>query len=364
MADKRVAVVVGDIGGTVELIPGVQELQRRGVSVQWIVDPGGKGFTKLDAENIPWIERDALLHIAEYDLILVGTSATAVKEQIEWTRAGRAIGWPVLWYEDLWGTGERPATRSVDPDVMLVVDEVAGRIARNVRPNVRIEVVGKPTFEYLHDMDQQKIAELRREYRQKMEVRSQEDGGVFDEFSLVYWGGGELDRVVSHMAELHDVAVGNGFLLAPRLHPKMPARAAMWRCLRCMFYELALFDAHGEAWTEPGLNCAADAVLGEFGSTQTYGAALVGTKPIIALWPDNKQKRLDCGFIDGDPPLIAEGIGVGVESKEDFASVIPDVIFVGDDERNKTFRRAREVFGQAIQPGAAGRIADAVMKYL
>ncbi|PIT98107.1 MAG: hypothetical protein COT71_02495 [Candidatus Andersenbacteria bacterium CG10_big_fil_rev_8_21_14_0_10_54_11] len=133
-------------------------------------------------------------------------------------------------------------------------------------------------------MDEQKISEYRREYRQRMGIDPEQK-------LLVYWSGGELDRVVSHLGELRGVISGR-ILFASRLHPKQPAREEMWRLLKAGFINEPdlLLNAHNGDLTEAGLRCAADAVIGEFGSTQTYAAALVGTRPIIAQWPDNKQK--------------------------------------------------------------------------
>src|SRR3989338_9024648 len=103
MATKKIAVVIGDIGATDELIPAAQDLQNRGFEVEWIADPEGQGYTRLDAAQIPWTKQAARQRVNHFDLILIGNSATAVRDQQQWTMAGQEAGKNVLWYEDLWG---------------------------------------------------------------------------------------------------------------------------------------------------------------------------------------------------------------------------------------------------------------------
>lgn len=358
MAGKRVAVVVGDIGGAVELVPAVKELHDRGIEVEWIVDPLGQGWVVLDREAIAYGVAGATGYevgqVFGYDLVLVGTSATAVQAQIEWTRRAQTGAIPVLWYEDLWGTGERPVVHGVTPDVMLVVDQVAGQIAQRARPALATVVVGKPTFEELSAFDEPRIFETRQRLRRQ--------AGVSDDvFLLVYWGAGDPARVTIHLSVLRELPrVGSRpVTLAPRLHPKMPGHREAWQ----LVFEGPAAMINLPAVPALELNCAADAVFGEFGGTQTYAAALVGTLPIIAMWPDNREKRLACGFPDGDPPLIDQAIGAGAESPRGLVAVL-EAVAAGDVCRSDIFRRGREIFCEAIRPGAAGRIAETVVRFL
>lgn len=342
--------IVGDIGATKDLIPAARELKKLSCKVTWSVDPAGKGHNLLSAENIPYGERDASLEAGNYDVIVIGTSATAVEEQIEWTKQGKKAGTPVIWYEDLWGTGQRPATRSVNPDVMLTVGKTASGIARHVRPNIQVQAVGKPSFEeitYYHS----RIDETRERIRGELGIKN-------DDIVVLYWGGGEQDRVKLHLEALMGIeeVYSRRVIHLPRLHPKMPGRDEAWSHLQTLSN---IIDAHDV--DEVSLNCAADVVMGEFGSTQTYVAAMLGTHPIIALWPDNLKKREACGFVKGVPPQIENRVAAGVRSREDIMNCL--FMWVTNANRQVLRHRALQIFGDAIQPGAAKRIAEAIVKY-
>jgi hypothetical protein len=153
---SEVFVVVGDIGSAKELLPAVRVLESRGVNVRWIADPSDKAKAPTDVLDKAGIvyERGIPSVFSFAKVILVGTSATAVSAQLLWTVYGIESNIPVLWYEDLWGTGSRPSTQLVSPNHMLVIDDAAAAIARTVRPSLDVTVVGKPTFGALPSQEQ------------------------------------------------------------------------------------------------------------------------------------------------------------------------------------------------------------------
>lgn len=349
-SDKKVSIVVGDIGSAKELIPAAKILTSRGVDVQWFVDPAGKGCKVLDSHQILYHTRTEAIGSNVGNLILIGTSATAVSEQIVWTIIGQDMSIPVIWYEDLWGTGELPVTRCVDPNVILCISQTAADIARRVRPHMNALVVGKPSFENIKHID---VAATRQLVRSRLKVHH-------DNFMVVYWGGGDTARVRHHIRAINTYAGLYGLAFVPRLHPKMPDLEEIVTMVNMSRFRVCWADQE----IPEELNCAADAVIGEWGSTQTYAAALVGTRPLLVMWPDDKLKRLDCGFDNGIPPLVSTLVGHELLSPSDLLSVLSFTAGRCDSTRQNIASAAHHWFGDACQPGAAERIADAVMSYL
>ncbi len=354
----KITVVVGDIGAAKELVPVVEVLRKKGHQVAWIVDRLEKARAILNDVCVP-VTDCVPEHADKFDIIAVGTSATAVQAQIEWTRAGHNKGVMVAWYEDLWGTGERSVTREVDPDCMLVINQAAAEIARQVRPGLDCRVVGKPTFKILTTYTIERVAEIRNHARSGLGMA---DNNVL----IVYWSGGDYERAKVHLdwfvKLLAGLKLSSGALkIALKIHPKMIRGDELGEEARELIPNLNLADnAHKVGPVE--LNCAADLVLSEFDNTQTYTAAAVGALPMIAMVPDNLEERRQCGFPKGTPPFIKHGLGIGVESSDEIAYHIRRVVAGLNIKRRA--QAAREFLGQAMGSGADERIAQAILELI
>lgn len=110
----KVFVVGGDIGGMKETHLGMQALAKRGVaSLSYFIDgaANAKAGTEYLAKQHPSVlyETRGPISMDAPDVVVVATSATASGAQIEWTRWAHDQKIPVVWIEDLWGTGEHPS---------------------------------------------------------------------------------------------------------------------------------------------------------------------------------------------------------------------------------------------------------------
>jgi len=353
----NIAVVVGDIGGANELMPVVDRLKGGNHLIAWFVDEKGKARSVLQQAAIPISSCDPGKDAGRFDVIVVGTSATAVDAQIEWTRAGLEKKVPVVWYEDLWGAAGK-VVKEVSPNHLLVVDGLAAEIARRVRPDLKCTDVGKPTFARLGEFTAERVAEVRHQLRSELRVPS-------GAFLLVYWSGGDETRVREHLEMLAAVKEEVGrttpemdFRCAPRLHPKLAGRDGFWGGAGTSLGR-SLIDARDN---DPlFLNAAADIVLGEFGGTQTYTAAAMGVLPLIALSPFNEDDRRQCGYLKGVPPLMSKDIAVGVHNAYDVSEQVRRVAAM--TTRNGFRRKATEMLSQAMKPGADERIAEAILGF-
>jgi len=100
-----------------------------------------------------------------------------------------------------------------------------------------------------------------------------------------------------------------------------------------------------------------------WGSTDQFTAALAGIPVILFLFPDDKQKRLATGYIDGVPPLIRAHAGWEAETSEQLAERVGKIIF--DPASAKKFvETGAAVFQPLIRSGAAERIAQVIVDKL
>lgn len=345
-----VYMVVGDLGSAKELLPVSVELAKRNVAVKWFADANGKAGSDILVKNkLPFEARSP--NGDTPNLILVGTSASANGLQVAWTRYGRERGIPVGWLEDLWGTGERLNSRSVDPDFMLVNDDVAAMIAKNVRPNLITIVVGKASFENLIPLIKRK-EEIRQLVRNKMKLYPMD-------YLVTYWSGGEQPhRVDIHLTALAHILNENLLYLAVRLHPKLPEQFKSEQMARLRATKIKLVDASDITPAE--LNIASNVVVADWSGTEGYASMLVGTPTVITMFPSDQDRLQNVGYIDELPPMLKAGSAFAAYS----ATNLQDSIFtiVGDEYgvRDK-FDKNREPFLPILNPGASGRVADAVM---
>jgi hypothetical protein len=348
---RRVAFVVGDIGSTKELVLASREILPEEMAVDWYVDQKGKAQGLLQDGGIEFetIAGGKRREWSQYGAVVVGTSATAYTAQKQVTQQAKEADVPVVWYEDLWGTGERPEVKDVSPDKMFVIDKEAVEIARSARPEIEVEVVGKPSFASLVHFTNVRVGEVRRTLRERLEIPQ-------DQMVVTVWTGGDRTRVVKQLQALfaiHEIMMD--IVVIYRLHPKLPGREGVQEFIGDR--RGALLNADGE---DPmALSCASDMVIGDWGNTPCYMAPLVGTPTFMMLWPDDEQRRIETGFVDGIPPLLRTKVGGALRSYEVTEAVLR-VIRGGVRLRQPTLDRARESFGDLVEPGAARRLADAI----
>lgn len=356
---KRIAVVVGDIGSALELVPAVAELERRGSTCKWFADPEGRaGMNVLEKKGIPYESRPPNGDDT-FSLVLVGASVTAYQYQIKWTHWGQNRGAGVMWYEDLHTTAARPAVLIVDPHVMLVIDEVAADITRRTRPrmDLAVRVVGKPTFDDLPAMTID-APMIRERVRSELKIGS-------EDFLVVYWSAGDApDQTREHLVALRQLVMINGrrIVLAPRIHPKLSAVASeLWDLATTSF--CFTVDARQIKPAEH-LSLAADLVVCAWSGTEGLRAALLGQIVVIPLFPNDTERRIAAGHSNGMTPLLRAGAALRIDDPVDLVECVASVITDGDEIGAELGANSQRSFAGLFQPGAAVRIADIVMAEL
>lgn len=329
----QLGIVVGDRGSAQELLASSAELSKR-FTLQWFADPNGIGKDLLRSAGISYEAR--LPSVADVMPLLIGVSATAVEWQIKWTKHGRKNGQPVIWLEDLWGTGSRSQTRCVDPTHMLVNDTTAGRLARSVRPGLPVFHVGKPTFE-------RDIALVAKHEAERTRLRRSIDAD--EQFIVSYWSGGNPDRVRIHVDALRAIS---GVRVLCLWHQKL---------------KYTVKDDNRERLTPPQLIALSDAIVAEWGGTQGYLGALCGRPTVVMMFPDDLRERVACGFTDGDTPLT-NSCGLAARDPEQLAESIAAIRDNYCKYVALTVSAVRQDFSSILRPGAASRIAEATSSIL
>lgn len=373
----KVYAVCGDIGGTKEVIPAAAELMARGVSVEWFIDPNGKGgpdvlakpevLTKLGvtAKAYPeWGRAGVAYETREPnendcpDLIMVGTSATAAYAQIKWTNFGKKHGIPVLWVEDLHGTGSRKALHDVWPDAMCVIDEAAQSIAQTVRRGLTTHVTGKPSFENLSDLISRK-AEICTKVREELKLAE-------TDFFVTWLFGGEpaarsntqLDYFEDSLSEHTYPGVFN-----LRFHPKHPdSKSGLQHARFEKMNEIKKVDGRPIKDVQEVV-LASDMLLADWGNTDALTALLGGVPVVTILFPEDTVRRVDAGYPEGVPPVLQMNPWWGVTSVGDMQDRIWRVYTDPKDYTAVTAHRAVP-FQKLLEKGAAARIADVAMEMM
>ena len=355
---NKIVAVFGDIGGCKETLPALQILRERGFTVGTVVSEGGKAVSVLTTSQAT---SDSFLSNGSIDGrildgIVVGTSATAGSAQIAWTDWGRSHAIPVIWVEDLYGTGERTAVRgSAGPDVLCVIDEMAADIARRGWPKAKVVVCGKPTFKRVGVLLAQQDT-IRAQVREKLNIDARER-------LLTWFSGGERpeEEIATLIEGIEPLQKYNGLRVAARVHPKMPepalgeirARIASWSS-RFRIDPIAVFAADANE-----LTLASDIVVGTWGSTQCY-VAVLARAACISTHFGSAEQRLAAGYADGLSPAVAAGAAMAVTIPAEIVSRVGDVLR-GRGEGAHIEAVRNMPFRPLIAPGAAERIADAIV---
>ncbi len=363
---KSVYAIYGDIGGAKEVLPAMQVLAERGTQVNHFVygDRARAGTDVLEAAGIPYETRTPVPSDRP-SVIVVGTSATAVEGQIAWTRFGEENNIPVIWVEDLWGTGESQKTRDVSPDIMCVVDDIAARIAKGVRSHIQTEVVGKPSFgalaNKLHDVEQIR-ATTRAQIAARLGIKD------FDGHIVTFGSGGEVPaRAFAHVEALCDhggldAVTNKEVIFVPRLHPKLPEKDK--RELRILAQAVGSYVVAAHDLDMDFITVASDVNLGEWGSTSMYTSAIFGIPPVMCMFPDDRERRLAAGYPNGEPPLLLAGAGYGPTDAVQLHDVLNQILCDPLKQYHEMTFQKGAVFRSLLEPGAEERIADVVMRSL
>ncbi len=343
---KTVAVVVGDIGGCKELLGAVKLLEERGVKCLWFCDPRGKAVDVLNKNSIAFEQRLPNSDKDAVNTILIGTSATAHFLQRAWTNYGHEKNIKVFWMEDLYGTGERQAVAEDSPDVMLVIDETAKRIAQNVRPNTPTVVVGKPSFGDLA-LKLQRQSEIRQKVRNEL--------NLWYASLCTYTSGGEVPLRAEAQTEMliRQLDLWPGVVFAPRFHPKLPEslREKLYKEAEQAFGSRTV-DARNVDITE--LVMSSDVLFSDWGCTESYVGVLARVPVGLMMFPEDPRLN-DCGYQNATPPLLMTGSANNIVDEEAF-----DEFSFMRDITDEVIKR-RKPYLPLLQPGAAINIADTVM---
>lgn len=357
--------VVGDIGGAKEILPVVQILQGKyGAAVKWFVDSSPKakaGTEVLDKAEIPYERRDPK-HSDYPKVIVVGTSATAVESQIDWTRYGIENNIPVIWVEDLHGTGSVKNVRGVSPDLMVVVDEIASRCANAIRPSLKTSVLGKPSFANLPVLIE-KAPEIRAVVRKEL--------GLGEYAFLVHcmFGGEPQERAWTQVMELERrtytirmcLSMARNVFVMCRFHPKHPdveeLRERTASVLGTRFIDGArVKDAQHAV-------IASDFLFSEYSANDQFTGLLAGVPVGTLLFPYDCGWRIERGYPEGVPPILIGREEWGVASIEKMSELVCLAVKNHEFVKETTENRAKP-FRTLLEPGAAERIADVVKSYL
>lgn len=356
---KYIVAVFGDIGGCTETLPALEILNRREFAIEAILSQGGKAESVLNvagaAAGVPVLSGDRLNgHIP--DAIVVGTSATAIDAQLAWTDWGRRHGIPVIWVEDLYGCAEREAVRGCGgPNVLCVIDEAAAAIARNGWPLAKIAVCGKPSFERVGALLAQQDT-IRAQVRSKLDVNPRER-------LLTWFSGGERpdEEIMTLIEGIEPLQKYAGLRIAVRVHPKIPEQ--MLEVVRCRITawsnRFRIDPLAVRAVDADELTIASDIVVGSWGGTQCY-VAVLARAACISTHFGPAEERLAVGYPDGLSPVVAARAAMAAMTPAEIVARVGDVLCgCGEGAHIEAVRNVP--FRPLIAPGAAARIADAIV---
>ena len=362
----RIIVVGGDIATAAEGAPIVKAMRKKRHDVQLVMDTAGEGCKKLASSNFSFTDHDVKLLTANVDFVLVLTSATANKAQIDWTRYCKENNVLVAWFEDFPGTANVEAVQKLRPDHMFVIHEAAEKLSKQVRPNVPAHVVGKPSFESRIDTINKARTEqeFKRATREKLGIKD-------DDFLVTYWSGGESkERAEAHVHALKDWRMPNSkAIFAPRIHPNLNRledglqEKLIQQACSGVARTIDLSDKNVD-----DINVASDVFVCDAGGTEGMVGPLMGTPTIITRFPDDYARLTTRGLPGGVPSLIACGAAISAESERQLVNhlVTLEMMWWSDGDIAESY--STRCFAYAyplhslLQKGAANRIVDHIEK--
>lgn len=354
---KHIYLVVGDIGACKELIPVAELLTLRKHTITWVVDPKGKAGDVLEKAKINFLtHNDRMLNFTNFtnlDLVLVGTSVTACETQNQWTDYLKRKC-HIVWYEDLYGTGEVVSVRGcLGPDTFITIDEVAQKIAATVWRDSKVVVGGKPTYGNTLATLIQRRRDLRRSLRFQLNLEKLPDTPIVTYASM----GESVPRVQAHIRALGQ-AFDRGEKVIVRLHPKLKTsfEVLMKEADNCLGDDL-IDSSMIEDTTS--VIVGSDMVVSDFGGDAPYQAALAGIPVIMTMFPDCSETLKIRGYPNGVPPLLHAGACWGARDANDM-EVLAAGLKKAPLAASARVRETIKPFTPLLNSDAAGRIVDIV----
>ncbi|TAK05584.1 hypothetical protein EPO33_00325 [Patescibacteria group bacterium] len=358
---KHIIAVFGDIGGCKETVPALALLKKRRVGIEIVLDasPQSKAATVLPPDLGPTSQGRMPVDGDAPDAIVVGVSATAVGAQIAWTDWGRSRGIPVIWIEDLYGTGERASVRGcAGPSVLCAIDEVAGGIAHQAWPDAQIVVCGKPTFAHVGQLIARQV-DVRERVRTALGLRTAEK-------LLTWYSGGDrpAEELATVIEGIEPLQKHPELRVAARVHPKMaePVLGQIRERIASWPASFRIDPAAATALGADELTIGSDVVVGTWGSTQCYVAVLAHVACISTHYGP-PEPRLAVGYPRGDSPAVAAGAAIKATTPAGVRDRVIDVL-AGTAHGAHAMRSLADPFRALIAPDAPERIADAVVAAL
>lgn len=347
--------MIGDIGGFKELVPVADLLRERGCATIWTVDPKGRAEDLMTRGGIEFLRHEEGLPsklMPVPNLVLVGTSATACGAQIAWTNHFKGKR-PVVWYEDLYGTGEvKVARQCTSPNVIITIDEVSRGIAAHVWPDTHVLVGGKPTYgEKLVHLIQRK-ENLRESLRSKLASHNPPP------LLVTYASGGEsVDRVLAHIRALSQ-AFDHSERIALRFHPKLSESFDLLNDTASQWLSEKLIDTSAITDTTEVI-LGSDIVVADYAGDPPYQAALAEIPVIMTLFPDCTEALIARGYQNGVPPLLQARACWGARTADDM-EVIAEGIMNKPLPARAMVKEGVKPFESLLAQNAAIKIADII----
>ncbi|MDP6387779.1 MAG: hypothetical protein QGG63_00650 [Candidatus Pacebacteria bacterium] len=353
---KTIYFIYGDLMTARELLYVARVLEKREFLIRHIVDQSEteRAAAVLNKNNIKYTKSIPMSKDMP-DVILSGTSATAISAQTEWTKFGKNKGIPTIWFEDTYGTNIR--VLDVSPDILCVIDSIASDMIYKTKRDVRIEVVGKPSFEsfikYIN-----KTLEIRENVCKKLRIKE-------CAFIITLWSGGICtNRIEAHIKALYNLnkLTDRDIVYLPRMHPKFPDKSMINLSFRnnpgVNIIDTANFKNPDNLIATSNVN------ISEWSSNVGYASAVFGIPSVMCLFPiygpDGKKDRLSRGLKDGIPPLISENAGWGANSPKHLKKILSKLMN-NETEMKKQVHNNSLIFRNLLENiGAAERIADVV----
>ncbi len=364
----KIGVFAGDGGGGNEVVGIGIELAKVGHEIDWRVSPENDlngviakaGTVAFDKNGINY-SRQLPTVDDNFDLIIIGTSATATALQVAGTEFANAHRIPCVHVEDFPGCGNYLKVRETcSPDVMCVVDEESKKIAHNVRPSLDVRVCGKPS--YAKDVGPmlrpiENCLAVRQEVRDRL--------GFSDETLVVTVSLGiTIDTLVPQLeviAGLGDIS-GRQTVLLSRIHPKCPEYVK--KAAQDVLLDSNTKVVDSSSFGLVRVVIASDIFVCTWGSTEQFCASLANVVPLLDLGDEKEfEKRKELGYLNGVPPLVHACAGWGFHTTTEMAELIRNTardLSVAKELIKKTSTN----FESWITQGATGRIVDVCLDIL
>ncbi len=364
----KIGVFAGDGGGGNEVVGVGIELAKVGHEIDWRVSPENDsngviakaGTVAFDKNGIKYSRQFPRAHDC-FDLIIIGTSATATALQIAGTKFANSHGIPCVHVEDFPGCGNyRKVHETCSPDVMCVVDEESKKIAHNVRPSLDVRVCGKPS--YATDVGPmlrplENCLAVRKEVRDKL-------GFTHETLVITASLGVTIDTLVPQLEIIAGLGEINGHptVLLSRIHPKCPEYVK--KAAQDVLLDSNTKVVDSSLFGLARVVIASDIFVCTWGSTEQFCASLANVVPLLDLGDEKElEKRKELGYLNGVPPLVKACAGWGFQTTKEMSELIGNTA-QDISGAKELIKKTSTNFESWITQGATGRIVDVCLEML